>query len=92
MSDVGASALRDASLSAPPKITWNDIAGDPGGAKVGYATLHGVWMLFVTVLPRVVVSTVLLTTGLVFCRYWPWLYYTILYYTILYYIILYYSY
>ena len=34
MGDVGASALRDASLSAPPKITWTDIAGDPGGAKV----------------------------------------------------------
>ena len=34
MVDVGASALRDASLSAPPMITWNDIAGDPGGAKV----------------------------------------------------------
>ncbi len=33
MSDVGPSALRDASISAPPKITWNDIAGDPGGAK-----------------------------------------------------------
>jgi len=30
---VGASALRDADLAAPPKITWNDIAGDPGGAK-----------------------------------------------------------
>lgn len=30
---VGASALRDASLAAPPKITWDDIAGDPGGAK-----------------------------------------------------------
>jgi SpoVK/Ycf46/Vps4 family AAA+-type ATPase len=34
MKDVGASALRDAALSAPPKITWDDIAGDPGGAKV----------------------------------------------------------
>jgi MoxR-like ATPase len=34
MGDVGASALRDASLSAPPKTTWDDIAGDPGGAKV----------------------------------------------------------
>lgn len=30
---VGASALRDAELAAPPKITWDDIAGDPGGAK-----------------------------------------------------------
>ncbi len=30
---VGASALRDAALAAPPKITWDDIAGDPGGAK-----------------------------------------------------------
>jgi SpoVK/Ycf46/Vps4 family AAA+-type ATPase len=30
---VGASALRDASLAAPPKITWDDISGDPGGAK-----------------------------------------------------------
>ena len=34
MKDVGASALRDASLSAPPRVTWDDIAGDPGGAKV----------------------------------------------------------
>ena len=33
MNDVGASCLRDASLSAPPKTTWNDIAGDVGGAK-----------------------------------------------------------
>ena len=33
MNEVGASALRDASLAAPPKITWDDIAGDPGGAK-----------------------------------------------------------
>ena len=38
MKDVGASALRDASLSAPPKITWDDIAGDPGGAKVGISS------------------------------------------------------
>ncbi len=30
---VGASALRDATLAAPPKITWDEIAGDPGGAK-----------------------------------------------------------
>jgi len=30
---VGASALRDAALALPPKITWDDIAGDPGGAK-----------------------------------------------------------
>jgi SpoVK/Ycf46/Vps4 family AAA+-type ATPase len=30
---VGASSLRDAALAAPPKITWDDIAGDPGGAK-----------------------------------------------------------
>ena len=34
MNDVGASALRDASLSAPPKTTWDDIAGDPGSSKV----------------------------------------------------------
>mmetsp|Transcript_14807 Transcript_14807/g.25092 ORF Transcript_14807/g.25092 Transcript_14807/m.25092 type:complete len:309 (-) Transcript_14807:1025-1951(-) len=33
MSEVGASALRDAALSAPPKTTWDDIAGDAGGAK-----------------------------------------------------------
>lgn len=33
MSEVGPSALRDASLSSPPTITWDDIAGDPGGAK-----------------------------------------------------------
>ena len=30
---VVASALRDATLAAPPKITWDEIAGDPGGAK-----------------------------------------------------------
>jgi len=33
MSTVRASALRDAFLSAPPKTSWSDIAGDPGGAK-----------------------------------------------------------
>ena len=33
MSAVAPSALRDALLTAPPKITWEDIAGDPGGAK-----------------------------------------------------------
>jgi SpoVK/Ycf46/Vps4 family AAA+-type ATPase len=33
ISTVGASALRDAALSAPPKTTWDDICGDPGGAK-----------------------------------------------------------
>ena len=33
MKDVGASCLRDAALSAPPKTTWDDIAGDAGGAK-----------------------------------------------------------
>jgi len=33
MANVGASALRDAALSAPPKTTWDDIAGDAGGAK-----------------------------------------------------------
>ena len=33
MDDVGASCLRDAALSAPPKTTWDDIAGDAGGAK-----------------------------------------------------------
>ena len=33
MNDVGASCLRDSSLSAPPKTTWDDIAGDAGGAK-----------------------------------------------------------
>ena len=33
MNDVDASALRDAALTAPPQTTWNDIAGDPGGAK-----------------------------------------------------------
>jgi SpoVK/Ycf46/Vps4 family AAA+-type ATPase len=33
MLDVGPSALRDASLCSPPKISWDDIAGDPGGAK-----------------------------------------------------------
>jgi SpoVK/Ycf46/Vps4 family AAA+-type ATPase len=30
---VVASALRDASLAAPPKMTWDSVAGDPGGAK-----------------------------------------------------------
>jgi len=34
MQDVGASALRDTSASAPPATTWDDIAGDAGGAKV----------------------------------------------------------
>jgi ATP-dependent Zn protease len=33
MAFVGASALRDASLTAPPKASWKDVAGDPGGAK-----------------------------------------------------------
>jgi SpoVK/Ycf46/Vps4 family AAA+-type ATPase len=33
MADVGASALRDAALSAPPTTTFDDVAGDPGGAK-----------------------------------------------------------
>jgi len=33
MIDTPASCLRDASLSAPPKTTWDDIAGDAGGAK-----------------------------------------------------------
>jgi hypothetical protein len=33
-------ALRDASLSAPPKSTWDDIAGDAGGAKVSDYTVH----------------------------------------------------
>ena len=31
--DVGASALRDAALKAPPTTSWADVAGDPGGAK-----------------------------------------------------------
>ena len=33
MEHVGASALRDAALFAPPTTTWDDIAGDAGGAK-----------------------------------------------------------
>ena len=33
ISEVGASALRDAALTAPPTTKWNDVAGDPGGAK-----------------------------------------------------------
>jgi SpoVK/Ycf46/Vps4 family AAA+-type ATPase len=33
VSEVGASALRDAALTSPPTTTWDDIAGDPGGAK-----------------------------------------------------------
>jgi SpoVK/Ycf46/Vps4 family AAA+-type ATPase len=31
--EVAASALRDASLSAPPNRSWKDVAGNPGGAK-----------------------------------------------------------
>ncbi|GKY95045.1 hypothetical protein MPSEU_000468800 [Mayamaea pseudoterrestris] len=34
LSFVGASALRDAALTAPPATTWSDIAGDCGGAKL----------------------------------------------------------
>lgn len=30
---VGASALRDAAIQAPPRTSWEDIAGDAGGAK-----------------------------------------------------------
>jgi SpoVK/Ycf46/Vps4 family AAA+-type ATPase len=33
MIDTPASCLRDASLFAPPKTTWDDIAGEAGGAK-----------------------------------------------------------
>jgi len=33
MKDVGASALRDSAVSAPPATRWEDIAGDAGGAK-----------------------------------------------------------
>ena len=33
MKDVGASALRDSVISAPPTTRWSDIAGDAGGAK-----------------------------------------------------------
>jgi len=33
MKDVGASSLRDATLSKPPNSDWNDVVGDPGGAK-----------------------------------------------------------
>eukprot|EP00559_Dactyliosolen_fragilissimus_P004157 CAMPEP_0184864026 /NCGR_PEP_ID=MMETSP0580-20130426/13422_1 /TAXON_ID=1118495 /ORGANISM="Dactyliosolen fragilissimus" /LENGTH=874 /DNA_ID=CAMNT_0027362653 /DNA_START=462 /DNA_END=3086 /DNA_ORIENTATION=- len=33
MNDISASALRDATISAPPKTSWDDIAGDAGGAK-----------------------------------------------------------
>lgn len=40
MLDVGASALRDAALSAPPQMTWDDVAGDPGGAKVCWLLLR----------------------------------------------------
>lgn len=45
--EVGASALRESSMSAPPKMTWDDIAGDPGGAKVRFA-LH--FLSFTTLL------------------------------------------
>lgn len=34
MKDVGASALRESAISAPPLTRWDDIAGDVGGAKV----------------------------------------------------------
>jgi SpoVK/Ycf46/Vps4 family AAA+-type ATPase len=34
MKDVGASALRDSAINAPPTTRWSDIAGDAGGAKV----------------------------------------------------------
>lgn len=34
MTEVGASALRDSSVNAPPSTRWSDIAGDVGGAKV----------------------------------------------------------
>jgi len=34
MLDVGASSLRQATFSAPPTTKWEDIIGDPGGAKV----------------------------------------------------------
>lgn len=34
MQDVSASALRHTSSNAPPATTWDDISGDPGGAKV----------------------------------------------------------
>ncbi len=33
MKDVGASALRDSNINAPPATRWSDIAGDAGGAK-----------------------------------------------------------
>ena len=33
MPDAGASALRDSAVSAPPAATWDDVAGDAGGAK-----------------------------------------------------------
>ena len=33
MEHVGASCLRDASISAPPDTKWDDVAGDAGGAK-----------------------------------------------------------
>ena len=38
MKDVGASALRDSTISAPPSTRWDDIAGDAGGAKVRFIT------------------------------------------------------
>jgi len=33
MKDVGASALRESAIGAPPLTRWDDIAGDVGGAK-----------------------------------------------------------
>ena len=32
--EVGASALQESAVSAPPAPRWDDIAGDTGGAKV----------------------------------------------------------
>jgi SpoVK/Ycf46/Vps4 family AAA+-type ATPase len=33
ISDIGASTLRDTAIKAPPATSWDDVAGDPGGAK-----------------------------------------------------------
>ena len=47
MKEVGASALRDSAIHAPPTTRWDDIAGDAGGAKVStYCYLESIRLLW----------------------------------------------
>ncbi len=46
MKDVGASALRESAVSAPPATRWDDIAGDAGGAKVCFSSFFNSFPLF----------------------------------------------